>query len=236
MELPEVKRHRMLSSLGLTAGVAALVVTIVLAVTRNGRAGQLSLPLVPISTIGNVQPAADPGNLGPEGVPIPTAGALARPQFLENAQRIDGIGCQATTTVLFHIHAHLTIFVHGAARRVPAGIGVAPPLEVEETPRGAFVADATCFMWLHTHSSDGIIHTESPVERVYTLGNFFDIWGRPLSRHQVAGEHGKVTAFFDGRVYTGNPRSIPLLAHAQIQLDVGTPLIAPEHIDFPQGL
>jgi len=45
-----------------------------------------------------------------------------------------------------------------------------------------------------------------------------------------------VTAFFDGRRYVGDPRSIPLLAHAQIQLDVGRPLVAPETIDFPPGL
>jgi hypothetical protein len=37
-------------------------------------------------------------------------------------------------------------------------------------------------------------------------------------------------------VFTGNPREIPLLAPAQIQLDVGRPLIAPEHITFPQRL
>jgi hypothetical protein len=45
-----------------------------------------------------------------------------------------------------------------------------------------------------------------------------------------------VTALYDGRIYTGNPRSIPLLAHAQIQLDVGRPLVAPETISFPNGL
>jgi len=45
-----------------------------------------------------------------------------------------------------------------------------------------------------------------------------------------------VTAFFDGRHYLGNPRDIPLLAHAQLQLDVGRPLVAPESIAFPPGL
>jgi hypothetical protein len=45
-----------------------------------------------------------------------------------------------------------------------------------------------------------------------------------------------VTAFFDDRRYLGNPRKIPLLAHAQIQLDVGRPLVAPESIEFPSGL
>jgi hypothetical protein len=138
--------------------------------------------------------------------------------------------------VLFHIHAHLTIFVDGLPRQVPAGIGIAPPYEVERTSSGAFIAGATCFMWLHTHSADGIIHTESPIRRTYTLGDFFDIWGEPLSRGRVGPDGGPVTALFDGRVFTGNPRKIPLLAHAQIQLEVGKPLIAPERIAFPPGL
>jgi hypothetical protein len=30
------------------------------------------------------------------------------------------------------------------------------------------------FTWLHTHAADDIIHTESPVNRTYTLGEFFD--------------------------------------------------------------
>ena len=91
-------------------------------------------------------------------------------------------------------------------------------------------------MWLHTHAADGIIHTESPVRRTYTLGDFFDIWGQSLSPEQVGPARGPVTALFNGRVYEGSPRQIPLLAHAQIQLEVGKPLIAPERITFPEGL
>jgi hypothetical protein len=45
-----------------------------------------------------------------------------------------------------------------------------------------------------------------------------------------------VTAFFDGRRYVGSPRDIPLSARAQIQLDVGHPLVAPDSIVFPPGL
>jgi hypothetical protein len=90
-------------------------------------------------------------------------------------------------------------------------------------------------MWLHTHSADGIIHTESPVKRTYTLGEFFAIWGQPLNRNQVGPAHGRVTAFFNGQVFTGAPREIPLLAQAQIQLEVSRPLLAPEKITFPQG-
>jgi len=138
--------------------------------------------------------------------------------------------------VLFHIHAHLTILIDGVPSQVPAGIGIAPPYGVEQTTSGAFIGHATCFMWLHTHSADGIIHTESPIHRAYTLGDFFDIWGQPLGRDRVGPARGLVTVLFDGRVFTGNPRQIPLLAHAQIQLEVGKPLVAPERITFPASL
>jgi len=188
--------------LGLVAGLAAIAATAVLAVTRDGRTSS--------------------GPLGPEGVPVPAGPALAPARRVTAGQRIDGISCLPAEAVLFHIHAHLTIFVGGAPRRVPAGVGIG---------RGA-----SCFMWLHTHAADGIIHTESPVERVYTLGDFFDIWGTQLDRQRVGDARGPVVAFVDGREFTGNPRSIPLLAHAEIQLEVGKPLVAPERSNFPPGL
>ncbi len=222
--------------IGIAAGIAAVAATAVLAATRSGSAGSAALPLAPLSTAGRFQPTAPTGPVGPEGVPIPNARMLAPPGVLANGEQIDGITCQAGEQVLFHIHAHLTIFVRGAPRRVPAGIGIAPPYQVEQTSAGAFIARATCFMWLHTHSADGIIHTESPVERTYTLGNFFDVWGQSLGRRRLGPARGPVTALFDGRVFTGNPRRIPLLPHAQIQLEVGRPLVAPERITFPPGL
>jgi hypothetical protein len=99
-----------------------------------------------------------------------------------------------------------------------------------------FAVGGSAFFWLHTHAADGIIHIESPTVRTYTLGNFFEIWHEPLGPARVGPARGKVTAFFDGRRYLGSPRGIPLLAHAQIQLDVGRPLVAAETIDFPPGL
>ena len=62
---------------------------------------------------------------------------------------VDGIGCQSTEQVLFHIHAHLTVFVDGAARQIPAGVGIAPPRQVLHTPQGDFVEGGACFAWLH---------------------------------------------------------------------------------------
>jgi hypothetical protein len=36
-----------------------------------------------------------------------------------------------------------------------------------------------------------------------------------------------VTAYVNGKRHTGDPRTIPLLAHGVIQLDVGLPTVAP---------
>jgi hypothetical protein len=178
----------------------------------------------------------DPARLGPEGVPLPAGRALGPPRSISSGEAIDAIVCKRGETVLFHTHAHLAIFVRGAARVVPAGIGIGPPREVASTSRGAYVLAGACFAWLHTHAADGIIHTESPTARTYTLGEFFDIWGQPLGRERVGPARGAVTAFVDGRPYAGNPRRIRLRPHAQIQLDVANPIVRPERVTFPQGL
>jgi hypothetical protein len=218
------------------AGVALGLVLWHIAGGGGRAASRPSLPLAPSSSLRALSPAPDPGPLGPEGVPIPAAPSLARPSAPASGRGVDGISAAAAEQLAFHIHAHLTVFVAGSPRQIPYGIGIAPPLEVEPTPQGPFAAGGSAFFWLHTHAADGIVHIESPIERTYTLGNFFDIWSEPLGRQRVGPATGRVTAFFDGRRYLGNPRDIPLLAHAQIQLDVGRPLVAPESIRFPRGL
>jgi hypothetical protein len=174
--------------------------------------------------------------LGPEGVPIPSAPPLAPAASPAPGQSVDGVACGPTEQLVFHIHAHLTIFVRGAARVVPFGIGIAPPLQVEQTQVGPYAAGGQCFSYLHTHAADGIIHIESPIQRAYTLGDFFDVWKQPLTPDRVGSGAGPVTAFVNGQRYSGDPRAIPLAAHAQIQLDVGRPIVAPESITFPGSL
>jgi hypothetical protein len=148
---------------------------------------------------------------------------------------VDGISCQASEQTLFHIHAHLTVLVNGSPRQIPAAIGI-PGAQAQNTARGPFIVGGNCLYWLHTHAPDGIIHIESPVKRIYTLGDFFDEWGKPLSSGRVGPAAGHVTAIYNGKVYLGNPRDIPLTAHAQIQLEVGRPLVTPQTITFPAGL
>jgi hypothetical protein len=244
MRAQEAKRRRRrnwLVGIGAAAVVILVAVGITLAVTLGGNkasstaGGSPKLNLASLSTLGTLQAAPAPGPAGPEGVPIPAAAALTGTATKATGQKVDGIGCNSSEQTLFHIHAHLTIFVNGAARQVPAGIGI-PGAQGQNTPTGTFISSGTCFYWLHTHAADGIIHIESPVQRTYTLGEFFNEWGQPLSAHQVGPASGKVTALYNGRVYLGNPADIPLTKHAQIQLEVGSPLVAPEKITFPNGL
>lgn len=191
--------------------------------------------LAPLSTLGKLLPAPALGPQGPEVPPIEPGPALAPANSPSLGGSIDGIQCGAGEQVAFHIHARLTIFVNGKSRSVPYGVGISNP-QATPTKHGPFVTNGSCFSWLHTHAADGIIHIESPVQRVYTLGNFFDLWQQPLSRTRVGPARGHVTVVYNGQVWTGNPRDVPLNAHAQIQLEVGKPLVAPVHITNWGGL
>ena len=185
----------------------------------------------PLSSLGTLAAAPAPGALGPENVPIPDAPVLAGTSPATAGQAINGISCNTSEQTVFHIHTHLTIFVNGQPRQVPAGIGI-PGAVATQTQTGPFIDSGSCFYWLHTHAADGIIHIESPVQRTYTLGEFFDEWGQPLSPTQVGPAHGKVTVIVNGQVFKGNPRDVPLGSHENLQLEVGTPLVAPETIDW----
>lgn len=176
------------------------------------------------------------GPMGPEDVPDPAAPALAGLGKAATGKTVDGISCNSSEQLLFHVHTHVMIFVAGRQRSIPAGIGIAPPRGAQSTPYGPFVDSGSCFYWLHTHAKDGIIHIESPVKRTYTLGEFFDIWGQPLGPDQVGPAKGKVTAFVDGQPYHGDPRAIRLGSDVQVQLDVGTPVVKARLIRFPKGL
>ncbi len=164
------------------------------------------------------------------------SGLLASTGGEASGATVDGTQCQTSEQVLFHIHAHLAVYLDGRPRLVPEGIGIPAPRQVEQTNDGPFVASGACFYWLHSHTRDGIIHIESPVQRTFTLGNYFDLWKQPLSASQVGPAKGHVAAYVNAKRFSGDPRSIPLKAHALIQLDIGTPLVPPAPFTFSPGL
>ena len=165
----------------------------------------------------------------------PALVVLARAPDYGGHPTIDGIQCESMERVAYHIHQHLAVFVAGAPRGIPEGIGIAAPRQTQSTSDGPFVSSGGCFYWLHTHDRSGVIHLESPVEQAYTLGNFFDVWQQPLSATQVGPATGAVTAYVDGQRVQGDPRQIPLTAHAVIQLDVGRD-VPPAAYTFAPGL
>jgi hypothetical protein len=156
---------------------------------------------------------------------------LAQPSGSVAGQTIDGVQCNASEQIAYHVHTHLSVYVDGVQRPVPAGIGMVAPI-AQQTPDGAFDGASRCYYWLHVHAQDGVIHIESPVQQGYTLGDFFDLWGQPLSSNQVGPVTGTVTAYVDGTVYQGDPRAIPLGSHVDIQIDVGTPQVPPKGVDW----
>lgn len=185
-------------------------------------------------TAKSVGTAPASGTVGPEGVVLESGPLLAPANAAGKGAVVDGVGVNASS-IVYHIHTHLAVYVDGAPRAIPYGIGmvgVAP----QKTAHGIFANAISDLYWLHTHAQDGIIHIESPTQRTYYLGQFFAVWGEPLSRTQVGPAKGKVTAFVDGKVWTGALQSIPLAEHEEVQLDVGTPVVPFHHVFIPNTL
>ncbi len=170
----------------------------------------------------------------PSGANAPT-GSLAGVDSSATGATVAGISCGSHEESVFHIHAHLAVYVDGQSRGVPEGIGITPPRQEQRTNTGPYVSGGTCIYWVHTHTADGVIHIEAPTQRGFTLGDFFDVWGQPLSAGQVGPARGQVIAYVDGQRYSGDPRAIPLAAHGLVQLDIGQD-VGPQPFTFPDGL
>jgi hypothetical protein len=143
------------------------------------------------------------------------------------ALTIDGIGCNSMEQFAMHVHAHLDIIINGVYFLVSSQIGI----------------PSSCFYWLHTHDESGIIHIEAPMHRDFTLGQFFDIWGKKLSNDQifnyVANANNPLNVYINGtKVPDGtNYRDIKLHAHDEIAIVYGTPpSTVPSSYKFPQGI
>ena len=134
-------------------------------------------------------------------------------RIAQPADPIAGISCDAMEGQRMHIHQHLVILDRGKAVAIPQDVGQRPA--------------KPCLYWLHTHTPDGIVHIEAPLDRKFTLGDFFQIWGQPLSRTQASTANAPkgtvLTVWVNGVRYTGDPRKIDLVAHADIVIQAGKP-------------
>jgi hypothetical protein len=86
--------------------LAAAVVLIVLA----------AVVIVAIRDWGGQAAASGTGKLGPEGIPLQTGAPLASIGGAASGEEVDGIRCEASEQVAYHIHTHLAVYVNGAPR------------------------------------------------------------------------------------------------------------------------
>jgi len=125
-----------------------------------------------------------------------------------------GLKPEPFETLIHHVHAHLDVFVNGAAVRVPAGIGInihdpgvhsSPQADGTTAYGGIQRCAQPCISPLHTHDDTGILHTESPSPVPNRLGQFFIEWGVRLTQTCVGSYCRPATSvkvFVDGRLLT----------------------------------
>lgn len=139
--------------------------------------------------------------------------AIANPAY----PPVDGIYCDTLEQTVYHIHAHVSIYINGKLSSVPQYVGIA--------------SDGSCYYWLHTHDSSGVIHIESPDQHTYTFGNFLDEWSAHFSSLGYPAELDFTTGWkvwVNGQPYTGSFRNIPLTAHALITMAYDSPGVKPD--------
>src|SRR5712692_6653828 len=130
---------------------------------------------------------------------------------------IDTVSCDNGEHGDFHIHAHVTIYIDGKVAAIPANVGIAP--------------DGSCLYWLHTHSSDGVIHIEAPSGFSITLKNFLDIWEGRFPQLGYPGQLDQTDGwqvYVNGKPFKGDFHRIPLQAHTLITLAYNSPGVQPD--------
>jgi len=221
----------MLSSLRAAAAPLAVAATLLIA----GCGGSDDEADTAATTTG---PAAAEVELGPPFDAIASLpGALKTPppwpantERLQQRLRAIGLAPLTEEGQALHTHQHLDIFVDGEPVEIPGDLGIGD----------GFISD------LHTHASypPGIIHVESPTQARFSLGQFFAVWGVPLSATCIGSlcEEGdkQLKAWVNGKPVTADPTRIVLEDHQQIVLAYGTAAQEPDPVpatyDWPEGV
>ena len=212
------RRNRMILYGVAGAGVVGLIVAL-LAVFVVGRSGS--------STAHFDGPSVDFANV---------PGLMRKPppwprNTAELEPRLKQIGVQLLPVEgnVLHIHQHLDIFVNGKHVTVPALVGIKRKGNSAE------------FAELHTHSTDGIIHLESPRAQAFSLGQFFGTWGLNLSKNCIGDlcSPGEFKMYVNGKQIPADadPVKLVLQEHDEIAIVYGTPPAdIPSSYNWPAGV
>jgi hypothetical protein len=173
-----------------------------------------------------------------QAAPTPANGAAPWPAPTDPMKLTERAGLTPETHefVFLHVHAHLDVFVNGQPVQVPAAIGI----ETSDPAVKRFKANdgstgyggisppcaQPCISPLHTHFTDGVLHTEAKENQFNTLGEFFMEWNVRLTQECVGGyckAAAPITIYVDGDPYTGDPREIKLEDKQEIAIVIGSP-------------
>ncbi|GLV55540.1 hypothetical protein KDH_23840 [Dictyobacter sp. S3.2.2.5] len=161
-----------------------------------------------------------------------------------HGQSISGMQCAPQVATKQQLSTRLTVYIDGKLAALPRGIGIVSPKQPGVTAL-ATNGNLYCLYPLHVFENDSIIHADLPDTRTYTLGQFFSVWGQPLSRTQVMvnqtdANHALSFVIFDARgngsTYSGDPASIPLKEHQTIVILYNSPGVHPTAFTDWNGL
>lgn len=108
--------------------------------------------------------------------------------------------------------AHVELFAEKLVLLLPARIGIA----------------RHCSYAVRTTKPTGVVEFVSRVHP--TIGDLFAVWGQPLSAQRIASFRGAVSAWVGGKRWHGDVRTIPLLRHSEIVIEIGG--YVPPHVFF----
>jgi hypothetical protein len=146
--------------------------------------------------------------------------------FSENSSMpvnaVQGVECDPIEGTVFHIHAHLDMFVDSKSITIPAGIGI---------------KQNECLYWLHTHNTSGVIHIESPTKMTFTLAQFIQVWNNtpnisPKFEELIHGDTN-LKVFVNGTEVKDSFDNIKISAHDEIVIVSGNvPPSLPSSYEF----
>ncbi|HVB74828.1 MAG TPA: hypothetical protein VNE38_14840 [Ktedonobacteraceae bacterium] len=149
-----------------------------------------------------------------------------------NYPPINGVSCYSTEQTNFHIHAHVSIYINGKQIPIPQGVGIG--------------ANNICYYWLHTNTSDGIIHIAAPQQASnLALDDFLTIWDVGFAKLGFPQQLTLTTGwkiFVNGKAITTTVTSpltteVPMHSHDAITLEYGSNNPPPDQsYAFPANL
>ncbi len=169
---------------------------------------------------------------GAQGSPAAPDQLTTAVRDLHEGQIVDGVPCMREDLPAQHLHVHLEVLLDGKPIVVPAGIGVGRPWGAN--PDG-FIATGSCFAWIHTHDTTGVVHVFTQVGKSYSLGQVFEVWGQPLGANTVLGFRGALVVLVDGRPFVGDPQAVTLKNFENIVIELGRPPATPPPSTYDFG-